>query len=337
MIAGEVLVFERGSLPNIGDLAPVPSTSGGRVKARSVLFDSRKRYPGRADFSAEEETESSCSSQRIPRPAAGYTRLPELARRSLDVDCFRTIAAAIQAEFELSLFGFDVICPCDAGGGMLVVDVNYFPSYKEVIDFPRRLRRMLISRARSRSNSNRRAINQEVFEKRFNSIGRSCGFSQELEIAADSNEVLWWLHPRRRLNLDALSAEVEFFGNHGWWFVEIKRRSGFCGLTLNLVSTLEAIVVHEEGQMKILSVERFPGGQRQYTVWRLRRRGSDTLLSEDVRCETGGWTWMIGNELRQCALKTHKELLNRLKMNCEAQNPSRCVIGGDNQPYRFES
>ena len=70
---------------------------------------------------------------------------------------FRATAAAIRNEFGLTLFGFDAILPvqhsnsadlCGTGAAaeVVVIDVNYFPSYKEVCDFPHRLKRFLASR-----------------------------------------------------------------------------------------------------------------------------------------------------------------------------------------------
>jgi hypothetical protein len=76
---------------------------------------------------------------------------------------FEESAAAIRAEFGLSLFGFDAIVPrqgrCggsgsgDGASGVTVIDVNYFPSYKEVRDFPARLRRFLASRSAAAARS----------------------------------------------------------------------------------------------------------------------------------------------------------------------------------------
>lgn len=85
---------------------------------------------------------------------------------------FRATAAVIQKALGLSLFGFDVIVPTrgrgaasfdpsltggsgSAAGGidkeeeeqLLVIDVNFFPSYKEVKDFPLRFRAFLRQRA----------------------------------------------------------------------------------------------------------------------------------------------------------------------------------------------
>jgi inositol-1,3,4-trisphosphate 5/6-kinase/inositol-tetrakisphosphate 1-kinase len=59
---------------------------------------------------------------------------------------------AIREAFGLTLFGFDVITPTNEQGGeseietespVMVIDVNYFPSYKEVPDFPQRLKKYL--------------------------------------------------------------------------------------------------------------------------------------------------------------------------------------------------
>ena len=64
----------------------------------------------------------------------------------------------ISKEFGLTLFGFDVIIPSNnditinnevnvdlepALPLLTIIDVNYFPSYKEVTDFPIKLRKYL--------------------------------------------------------------------------------------------------------------------------------------------------------------------------------------------------
>lgn len=56
---------------------------------------------------------------------------------------FESTAAGIQQEFGLHLFGFDVVSPNCCPNELMVIDVNYFPSYKEVEDFPKRLRQFL--------------------------------------------------------------------------------------------------------------------------------------------------------------------------------------------------
>ena len=75
---------------------------------------------------------------------------------------FHRAATVIKQSLGLSLFGFDVIIPTlpvpgprqhhsmdgvaeenITGSDLLVIDVNFFPSYKEVSDFPVRLRSFL--------------------------------------------------------------------------------------------------------------------------------------------------------------------------------------------------
>lgn len=77
-------------------------------------------------------------------------------------DNFSCAAEAISDSFGLSLFGFDVIIPqstattvaalspYSSGGGVpeiLIIDINFFPSYKEVSDFPSKLRRFFRKKA----------------------------------------------------------------------------------------------------------------------------------------------------------------------------------------------
>ena len=113
----------------------------------------------------------------VPRPVEQQVNGAVVAR------C-KAAAAIVQKEFNLSLFGFDVILPCrsssastpstssntstDSPGDaatdieittddtplceardvdILVIDVNFFPSYKEVGDFPQRLSALLRSKA----------------------------------------------------------------------------------------------------------------------------------------------------------------------------------------------
>ncbi|RHY07287.1 hypothetical protein DYB25_010584 [Aphanomyces astaci] len=54
-------------------------------------------------------------------------------------ETFQAIGRAIQATTGLSLFGFDVIVAAKTNH-LVVVDVNYFPSFKEMIDFGAMLR-----------------------------------------------------------------------------------------------------------------------------------------------------------------------------------------------------
>lgn len=162
VIDKEVMVYERPSLPNL--------ISVDKDNFKSVSFDSSGNYPSIEDFLKE--------SQR-----AGISKLKHAATASLSYSensrYFNETAKLIADEFGLSLFGFDVIVPdsqvkksnginrildsdtlsSELNGSiresndsnsipsqrspLMVIDVNYFPSYKEVTDFPDKLRRFL--------------------------------------------------------------------------------------------------------------------------------------------------------------------------------------------------
>jgi inositol-1,3,4-trisphosphate 5/6-kinase/inositol-tetrakisphosphate 1-kinase len=121
VIDDDVMVFKRPSLPNLSS-----------PQLRSIEFDSRFAYPTIDDFLPDNSITTETVMQ--ARGGKGFgDPLPALD------DKLRSVASAIRKEFGLSLFGFDVIVPCDGDGEeILVVDVNYFPSFKEVVDFPRR-------------------------------------------------------------------------------------------------------------------------------------------------------------------------------------------------------
>lgn len=57
------------------------------------------------------------------------------ARSNLDLPKMRDIVAAIRALTGLTLFGFDVI-RCNRTSQYALIDINYFPGYRGVEDFP---------------------------------------------------------------------------------------------------------------------------------------------------------------------------------------------------------
>ncbi|CAM9823048.1 unnamed protein product [Pylaiella littoralis] len=62
---------------------------------------------------------------------------------AVTLEAARTAAARMKEAFGLSLFGFDLIIDGTTGEA-LVIDVNYFPSFKDLKDFPRLLRLLLL-------------------------------------------------------------------------------------------------------------------------------------------------------------------------------------------------
>ncbi|GMI16921.1 hypothetical protein TrLO_g7083 [Triparma laevis f. longispina] len=111
VLGPHVRVFTRSSLPNL------PPHGTGKVE-----FDSQEEYPTSEMFGIEEE-------QIYEKPI-------------LEEKVYKDIAERIKKEFGISLFGFDVVV--GEGGRVRVVDVNYFPSYKEMItEVPGLLRKFL--------------------------------------------------------------------------------------------------------------------------------------------------------------------------------------------------
>ncbi|OQR84520.1 inositol-tetrakisphosphate 1-kinase-like [Achlya hypogyna] len=106
-----ILVSERVSLPNLGSTA-----------AKAVEFDTQSPFPTAAAF------------ELAPTPQS--TAQPLCATME---SAMHAIGRAIQGATQLSLFGFDVIMESGSGRHM-VIDVNYFPSFKELPDFDARMR-----------------------------------------------------------------------------------------------------------------------------------------------------------------------------------------------------
>ncbi len=145
VLGSKVWVFPRPSLPNL----PVGESSSnglGRVNG-FVEFDSQRPYPTLEDFGIvdPDKQNQSCGSS---------------LEDTLTVTEIRPVADAIRKAFGLELFGFDILVTKkqhvngkskqgkknDVEKEMLVVDVNYFPSYKEVTNFSQLLAQYLAQR-----------------------------------------------------------------------------------------------------------------------------------------------------------------------------------------------
>jgi D-alanine-D-alanine ligase-like ATP-grasp enzyme len=115
-------VAERRSLPNL--------VAG---FAQRVHFDTQQKYPTAEDFHPEAALNAVTTDSVVEGD--------NLAKTQEQIfEAVRAIGARFRDQLQLSLFGFDVIID-DKTGGFLVIDVNYFPSYKELDDFDHVLRR----------------------------------------------------------------------------------------------------------------------------------------------------------------------------------------------------
>jgi inositol-1,3,4-trisphosphate 5/6-kinase/inositol-tetrakisphosphate 1-kinase len=147
-----VNVYKRHSLPNLpSDLS--------EATVDMVKFDSQRPYPKLKDFGIGIEDASDCNNYSIPQSASTVTR-----------EEVKPIVEVLKRAFGLELFGFDILMGSN-NGDCFVVDVNYFPSYKEVPDFPSLLAQYLT---------------QRVLEHRRK--GRMCNNSQETSSSNNSRK-----------------------------------------------------------------------------------------------------------------------------------------------------
>ena len=175
-----VSVYKRRSLPNLpSQISKQPVEDASVV----VEFDSQRPYPRLRDFgfhhpeehpnfsspSPMSPTEPKNGGVKVQPPVTHETCTPlqtdlSSIKKTVEVtpDEVRPIVEALKQAFGLEIFGFDVLIEANkttastAGTSMnhhedkpcmLVVDVNYFPSYKEVPDFPALLAKFLTGRA----------------------------------------------------------------------------------------------------------------------------------------------------------------------------------------------
>ena len=136
VIGDWVMMFRRPSLPNFSVEQGVESR---KERIHVIPFDSRKSYPTLENLHGCGIT--------ISNDTTGVDESNPCNQEQLE-----GIAQSLSDCFGLSLFGFDIIAPTVVDGRvedrpLLIVDVNFFPSYKEVPDFPFLLRAHLRKRA----------------------------------------------------------------------------------------------------------------------------------------------------------------------------------------------
>jgi inositol-1,3,4-trisphosphate 5/6-kinase / inositol-tetrakisphosphate 1-kinase len=152
VLGNNVRVYQRPSLPN---LPPLDFTEEKPAQSPSYVdFDSQRPYPRLSAFGVKEDNNSA-------RPYLSSIARCSSSSPSLTVTAeeVQPIVDTLKKAFGLELFGFDILITSrDENEGrqgedrvserqMLVVDVNYFPSYKEVDNFPSLLAQYLTQRA----------------------------------------------------------------------------------------------------------------------------------------------------------------------------------------------
>lgn len=138
-VLGETVhVFSRPSLPNL----PTNADELQRLDPY-VEFDSQRPYPSLADFglfdaSSSNDNNNNNNNENNDVEPSSSSSFPKTT--TVPVEELTPIVAALRQAFGLDLFGFDILY---TGEVLLVVDVNYFPSYKEVTNFPHLLAQYL--------------------------------------------------------------------------------------------------------------------------------------------------------------------------------------------------
>uniref|UniRef100_A0A7S4EKH0 Uncharacterized protein n=1 Tax=Pseudo-nitzschia australis TaxID=44445 RepID=A0A7S4EKH0_9STRA len=149
-----VNVYRRHSLPDLpSDLSD--------ATVDMVEFDSQRPYPKLKDFGFDtteniNDNNSGSSSidvnnnvnNNITKSGCAHANVNANTNSTfmVTVEEVRPIVDVLKRAFGLELFGFDILMGSNSGE-CFVVDVNYFPSYKEVPNFPSLLAQYLTQRA----------------------------------------------------------------------------------------------------------------------------------------------------------------------------------------------
>uniref|UniRef100_A0AAV1TE71 Inositol-tetrakisphosphate 1-kinase n=1 Tax=Peronospora matthiolae TaxID=2874970 RepID=A0AAV1TE71_9STRA len=122
VLGDTIKVAERRSLPNLvaGD-------------AQQVHFNTQEDYPTSGDFHSHDVDDSTLQ---VTTASSEPTQEKIFA-------AVRLIGERLRDELKLTLFGFDVIVADDGSRDLYVIDVNYFPSYRELDDLSIVLRKHL--------------------------------------------------------------------------------------------------------------------------------------------------------------------------------------------------
>lgn len=136
VLGKNVFVYERTSLPNL------PPTDQMDIAIDSLEFDSQRPYPRLNDFGISDDM----SDLESAVGQDGQSHHPcDATHVSVTVDEILPVVDTLRHAFGLELFGFDILLSQDYKE-FHVVDVNYFPSYKEVPNFPMLLAQYLTQR-----------------------------------------------------------------------------------------------------------------------------------------------------------------------------------------------
>jgi len=163
VLGDRVFVYPRASLPNLPQdechtISPSADEEDTVCIPPFVEFDSQDSYPTLNDFRhgslhGNKIRSSLCNDLNTKVEDSPRESISNLVTPRITSEEVQPIADVLRHAFGLELFGFDILLTDrisengDIEKHLLVVDVNYFPSYKEVPDFAPLLARYLAKRA----------------------------------------------------------------------------------------------------------------------------------------------------------------------------------------------
>eukprot|EP00538_Stauroneis_constricta_P006485 CAMPEP_0119558996 /NCGR_PEP_ID=MMETSP1352-20130426/11738_1 /TAXON_ID=265584 /ORGANISM="Stauroneis constricta, Strain CCMP1120" /LENGTH=740 /DNA_ID=CAMNT_0007606533 /DNA_START=110 /DNA_END=2332 /DNA_ORIENTATION=+ len=141
VLGDTVHVYQRHSLPDLPSLEQRSDSND----TWCVQFDSQRPYPKLQDFGFDVNDSDNNYNCSINSSNNNHDDSTNVATSIMTQREVRPIVETLRQAFGLELFGFDILL-CDEQNELLVVDVNYFPSYKEVPKFPSLLAQYLTQR-----------------------------------------------------------------------------------------------------------------------------------------------------------------------------------------------
>lgn len=142
---GRVFSARRRSTPDLAPLARLLAADPDAGVPAAIDFDSLRSLPTLLPWTQRAQKAGGSGGGR----GSDAAPVPELLQHPHTLEA---VAAALRQELGLTLFGFDVVFDAPAGE-LVVIDLNYLPSYKDVPEAPAALRAALRAAAAERATA----------------------------------------------------------------------------------------------------------------------------------------------------------------------------------------
>ncbi|PRW44989.1 inositol 4-trisphosphate 5 6-kinase family [Chlorella sorokiniana] len=142
-VAGDQVFWaERKSTPDLRSLAEQLAADPEADVPDSISFDSLKSLPTTLPWLRKQQAQPQAAGGSAD---GGLPPVPGQVASLMQRPTFEAVAAALRKRLGLTLFGFDLVFDSIAGE-LVIIDVNYFPSFKGVPEAPAALRAALRQR-----------------------------------------------------------------------------------------------------------------------------------------------------------------------------------------------